>query len=226
MTARDYGKLRVGRWRETEWLKLSADAQWLYVFLVSQSTTDSAGVFPIQLSKWAKGASDMTVERVTAAARLLDAANFIVVDHDTEEGLIRTYIRDDRAGDNVFKGALSRAAQAQSPLLREVLLREIKENLHREFTDREAELITQLEATLSDHVSSATTPTPSTATTTPPFEDSQETVATEFEQRSPEKPERWCGYRELDGTPCGEFADGDYGLWCKYHETHWRTDAG
>jgi hypothetical protein len=226
MTARDYGKLRVGRWRETEWLKLSADAQWLYVFLISQSTTDSAGIFQIQITKWAKGASDMTVERVQAAARMLDDRNFIVVDHDTEEGLIRTYIRDHRAGGNILKHSLSCAAQAQSPLLREVLLGEIKENLHREFTDTEDKLVTQLEATLSNYVSSATATSPSTATTTPPFEDCPETVATEFERRSPDKPEKWCTYRDLDGSPCGKFADGQYGLWCKYHETHWREDAG
>jgi len=107
-----YGKLRIGCWRESDWVKLSADAQWLYEYLVSQPSTDSAGVFPIQISKWAKGAADMTVDRVKAAARMLDDRNFIVVDHDTAEGIIRTYIRDDHAGANVLKGALARAAQA------------------------------------------------------------------------------------------------------------------
>lgn len=142
-----YGKLRIDRWREAEWLKLTADAQWLYDYLVSQPTTDIAGVFPIQISKWAKGATDMTVDRVTAAAKLLEDRDYIVVDHDTEEGLLCNHIRDDWQGDKVFKGSLGRAAHAQSPVLRAVLLREIQD-LPRKFDDRERELISELEDTL------------------------------------------------------------------------------
>jgi hypothetical protein len=113
-SARQYGKLLKTNWREDAWTGLTADAQWLYAFLVSQPTTDSAGVFPIRISKWAKAATDMTAARVKAAATLLVDRGWIVVDHDTEEGLIRSYIRDDWAGDNIFKGALGRAVQAQS----------------------------------------------------------------------------------------------------------------
>jgi hypothetical protein len=95
--------------------------------VVSQPTTDTAGVFPIRLSKWAKGSPDMTKERVAAAAKLLVDTGWIAVDHDTEEGLLRNYIRDDWAGDLIFKGALARALLVQSMPLRAVLLSEIRE---------------------------------------------------------------------------------------------------
>jgi hypothetical protein len=146
MTARQYGKLQIQNWRDATWTTMTVDAQWLYAYLESQSSTNSAGVFPIQITKWARAAADMTKERVAAAAKLLHERRYIVVDQKTEEGLIRTHIRDDRAGENVFKGAIDIAAQTQSSLLRAVLLREIR-GLGRDFSTRELELIDALEST-------------------------------------------------------------------------------
>ena len=73
----------------------------------------------------------------------------IVPDHDTEEGLIRNYIRDDWAGDNIFKGALNRAVLAQSSLIRRCLFEEIQ-SLDRTFNDREQQLIQELAESLGD----------------------------------------------------------------------------
>jgi hypothetical protein len=147
--AREYGKLRKSRWRDDDWLKLSADAQWLYTYLLAQPSTDTAGVFPIQITKWAKGAADMTLDRVKAAAKMLSDADFIVVDHDTEEGLIGTYIRDDEAGGLIFTGALNRAVQAQSPILRRRLLEEVLD-LKRDMSPRDQQLIDELNTSLGD----------------------------------------------------------------------------
>lgn len=220
MTAREYAKLRIGRWREADWLKLTADAQWLYDFLASQPTTNSAGVFPIQRTKWAKGAADMTVERVTAAARMLDDRKFIVVDHDTEEGVIRSYIRDDAPCEKVLLGALRCAAQAQSPLLRLVLLNEARQldrTLGRTLSDRAAELITELEDTLSGFAPPPTSPPPSTATG--PIERHPKGNRNASESHYA----RRCEATNRDGSPCGNPADGVYGIWCKYHEEHGKT---
>lgn len=188
MSARQYGKLPIARWRKDDpWTQLDADAQWLYAYLLSQATTDGAGVFPIQISKWAKGAADMTVERVKTAAKQLVERGWIIVDHDTEEGLLRSYIRDDQAGDNIFKGQLNCALQAQSPMIRAALLREIRQ-LDRQFKDRELELIDTLEASIPSAINpvagTATTPSPSTATTTQPFDRLLDAVATPPERRS------------------------------------------
>jgi len=173
---REYGKLKKSRWRDDNWLKLSTDCQWLYTYLLSQPNTDTAGVFPIQLSKWAKASPDMTVERVKAAAKQLADADWIVPDHDTEEGLIRTYIADDEAGSLVFIGALNRALQAQSPVLRRRLLDEILK-LDRTFTDREQQRIDEL----ADSLDPPPSPSPSTATQS--FERPSKTVQRPFEDR-------------------------------------------
>ena len=136
--ARKYAKLLIAVWREEDWMKLPADAQWLYALLLSQPTLNTAGVLPIQLSKWSKGASDMTVERVTAAAKTLADCRFIVADHDTEEVLIRSFVRHDIASAGTPKmliGALNAALQVQSQHLRAALLGEFQrlDLEHRQF---------------------------------------------------------------------------------------------
>ena len=199
-SARQYGKLLKTSWREDSWTSLTADAQWLYAFLLSQPTTDSAGVFPIQITKWAKGAGDMTVERVTAAAKLLSERDWIVVDHDTEEGLIRNYIRDDWAGDNIFKGALGRAVQAQSPRLRAVLQYEIR-NLGRELKPEWLDLLGALESSIPPNFDYSsvppTTPSPSSTATTQPFKRRQNAVQTPLEPFGGS----FAEYRERSHTP-------------------------
>lgn len=153
MTARQYGKLPIRNWRDENWTAMSALAQWLYGYLESQSSTNSAGVFPVQVSKWTKAAADVipgvpiTKDVMAVVAKQLVGRRYIVVDHDTEEGVLRTHIRDDKAGENVFKGALDIAAQTQSAKLRAVLLREVR-SLDRSFSTRELELIDALEASI------------------------------------------------------------------------------
>jgi hypothetical protein len=151
MTARQYGKLLTSIWRDEDWRQLTADAQWLYEHLLSQPSLSTAGVLPIQLTKWAKGAADMTVERVKAAAKVLVDRRYIVVDHDTEEALVRSFIRHDASAvgtPKVLTGALNCALQVQSRQLRAVLLTEIR-RLDREMTSDQLQRIDALEASLS-----------------------------------------------------------------------------
>jgi hypothetical protein len=172
MSARRFGKTPMTRWAEKSWTDLTADAQWLYMHLMSQPTTDTAGVFPIRVTKWAKAAADMAVERVRAAARLLTERGWIAADGDTEEGLIRNYIRDDWAGDKIFIGALGRTLLCQSALLRAVLLHEI-ENLGRaikpDFREQVDSLITDLRESIPPDLDVEvlpTSPVPTSSATT------------------------------------------------------------
>jgi hypothetical protein len=129
MSGRQYGKLLTSIWRDDDYTQLDTDPQWLYEHLISQPNIDTAGIVPLQVTKWAKGAADMTVDRVKAAARVLTDARYIVVDFRTEEVLVRTYIRHDIAtagSPKVLKGALNCALRVQSRDLRAVLFSEIR----------------------------------------------------------------------------------------------------
>jgi hypothetical protein len=205
--ARQYGKLPRARWGELRWTGLSADAQWLYVYLVSQPTTDAAGVFPLRVSKWAKSARGMTKDRAQAAAKELVDSGWIAVDHDSEEGLIRNYIRDDWAGDNIFKGAIGRALLCQSTRLRAILLSELHW-LKAErpiIKDDQLTLIAELEQTLpadfdleSVVESELASPAPSSTATTQAFERRQNAVRTPFEHESETDSDDGDSYREFD----------------------------
>ena len=153
MTAgRQYGSIRTDIWRDDDWRALSVDAQWLYELLISQPTISTAGILPLQIAKWSRYAKGMTAKRVNAALNELIDADFVAVDSETEEVLVRTFIRHDaaRAGTgNVMLSALRCANITQSEDLRGVLLTEIH-RLERDWTPNQTELITALDESLSN----------------------------------------------------------------------------
>ena len=91
----EYGKLLSRIWSDPEFVALDARPQQLYCLLISYSTRNLAGVLPLTLKRWAKSTRDATIDNLTDALCDLAANEFIVIDWDTEEVLIRTYIRND-----------------------------------------------------------------------------------------------------------------------------------
>jgi hypothetical protein len=177
-----YGKIDKLLWADDQWRKLPLDAHALYAYLVSSPTTDTAGVFPVQLGRWAKAHSDCSVERITAAAKALFEGGWIAVDHDTEEGAIRRYIGDQiSAGSNVFYSALGRTLLVQSSVLRRTLLDEIRK-LDRVFTEREQTLIDKLARSCG-----AATATSSSIATEQPSDPRLNAVRTPLERRPTEE---------------------------------------
>lgn len=119
--ARTYAKLLLDTWdAESDFAGLSRDAQWLYWVLLSHPMTSSAGVLPLQPRKWARRASDATPETVAKALADLVADVKIIVDDDTEEVLIRTFVRHDGGANNpnLHKGIIAAIGGIESDLLR------------------------------------------------------------------------------------------------------------
>lgn len=107
--ARNYAQLRSSIWQNESFKnELDVDAQWLYFVLLSQPNINTAGVLPLQERRWARFAHGMTGPRVTAALERLNTYWYVVVDEDTEEVLVRTFIRHDGLWKqpNVLKSAL------------------------------------------------------------------------------------------------------------------------
>lgn len=124
----DYGKLLSRIWSDPEFTRLDAAAQQLYCLLISYSTRNYAGVLPLTLKRWAKSTSGATAESVTAALEQLAARRFIVIDWDTEELLVRTYVRNDEVyrQPNVMESARKSALSVDSPALRRALSEEFR----------------------------------------------------------------------------------------------------
>lgn len=124
----DYGKLLSRIWTDPDFTALPARAQQLYCLLISYSTRNYAGVLPMTLKRWAKCTSDSTTELIVDSLKALAAHDFIAVDWDSEEVLIRTYVRNDEVykQPNIMKSALKSASHLESEPLRWVLHDELK----------------------------------------------------------------------------------------------------
>ncbi len=121
--ARSHGRIDFGIWSNKAFRALSERAQRMYMVLFGQKDVNNAGVLPLMESRWAKYCDSMSVDDVRDALRQLEEARFVFVDEDTEELLIRSFIRGDGVvkQPNVFKNALKCAELVDSPKLREVL---------------------------------------------------------------------------------------------------------
>lgn len=93
--AREYGQLRHDIWNDDDWLDLTVPAQHLYMTLLSDPTLTYCGVTDWRPGKVAQRAAENTTAHTTIAAQELSYAYFIVVDEDSEEVLIRSYLRHD-----------------------------------------------------------------------------------------------------------------------------------
>ncbi|MGH3760277.1 hypothetical protein [Actinophytocola sp.] len=125
--ARDHARVELSIWDDPDFVVLSGEAQRLYLFLLSQRDLSYAGLVPMRLRRWAGRSATATVDAVTAALAELDAARFVVCDHDTEEVLVRSLIRRDGIykQPNVLAAALREAFEISSPVLRRALVDEL-----------------------------------------------------------------------------------------------------
>lgn len=125
--ARSFAQLQLRIWVDDEWTGLSIEAQHLYLLLLSQEDCGPSGLVPLRPRRWAKLTSNGEVDKTMAALDELDAAGFLVVDPETSEVLIRTFIRN---GENykhvrLLRTALNQAERVESPRIRSALGQEL-----------------------------------------------------------------------------------------------------
>lgn len=93
--ARDHARIKVSIWGDTDWRMLSSDSQWLYLYLLSSPTLNYAGVADWRPRRIAAMTGDGDSDYIEQAAYGLEQCGFIVVDRDTEEVAIRTFVKHD-----------------------------------------------------------------------------------------------------------------------------------
>jgi hypothetical protein len=116
-------------WDDDDWKARSPRGQWFYMLLLSQASLNRAGVIDLTSKRWARLASGPAVEQQIASAMdELEAANFIVVDRDTEELFVRSYMRGDgvEKQPNVLKAACRQALEVHSSTIRVALEAEMR----------------------------------------------------------------------------------------------------
>jgi hypothetical protein len=93
--ARDHARVKVGILNDPDFRALTDAEQNLYLRALIHPLTSNAGVVPYTARRWslyAKGSTPAAVRRTIAS---LEAKRYIVVDEDTEELLVRTFVRHD-----------------------------------------------------------------------------------------------------------------------------------
>lgn len=134
--ARTYAKVRIAIWADDDFRQLTDPAQALYFRLLTSPTLSLAGVAdwrPVRLAHLTRG---MTAQQLNNAASELAEALYVVVDEDTEEILLRSFIRHDgiMKYPNIATSMLKDYAAIFSPTLKGVVVHELR-RLHDEEPD-------------------------------------------------------------------------------------------
>lgn len=112
---RKYQQLRTDIATDIDFRSLGGNAQLLYHLLLTDPSLSYCGVLDWRPRRIAARVSDWDVDTVKTAARELEAARYIVIDEDTEETLIRSYLRNAGVLDSKNLGtACARAYHAVS----------------------------------------------------------------------------------------------------------------
>lgn len=125
--ARTYGRILTATWQDADWRDLPADAQHMYLLLVSQPDISPCGVLPFLPRRWAAMAGDLTEVDVQSRVTSLAAKRFVLLDEETGELAIRSYVRHDGGLTNVkMRGAIKNAlVEIHSSVIRSAIEAEI-----------------------------------------------------------------------------------------------------
>lgn len=125
--ARGHGRILTSAWEDDDFLDLDEREQRLYLFFISQPNLNHAGLLDLTLRRWARKARGLTVAELEKRIGRLEESNFVVVDDDTEELLIRSFIRNDGVWrmPKVMGAAVSGALEISSRKLQQALLAEM-----------------------------------------------------------------------------------------------------
>lgn len=102
--ARDHSRIKLSIWDDDDFLALRASEQHAYFVLKSHKGLSRCGVVTYVPSHFKRLASDLTAAKFTAAVKGLRSARFVVVDDETQELLVRSYVRHDGVFDRENMG--------------------------------------------------------------------------------------------------------------------------
>jgi hypothetical protein len=110
-------------WTDPGWRKLTVGAQWLYMALLGQPKLSLCGLLVMQPKRWVQFAEGADVGPWLDE---LQEADWVLVDDDTDEVLIRSFVMTDVAKTsmpvNMLKGLWSSWQAIESPELRQAVV--------------------------------------------------------------------------------------------------------
>lgn len=125
--AREHARFQTSIWIDDDFLDLSKDAQHLYFVIVSQMKLTFCGVLDWHPGRVAQLAAGWSKDEVNEAATELSERLYLVFDEDTDEVLVRSFIRSDGllTSPNISKAMYRAFSQVSSRTLRGVIVHEL-----------------------------------------------------------------------------------------------------
>lgn len=125
--ARSYAPVLVSVWGDDDWRRLSVEAQRVYLLALSQPGVTYAGVVAYTAKRWARMAADTGPGDIERAVHELEAARFVIVDEETEELFIRSFVRHNGVlAQPQLRKSMQRAyGDILSPAIRKAFLTEL-----------------------------------------------------------------------------------------------------
>lgn len=98
--ASDHARVKRSIWQDPDFVALSPDAQRTYLLLLSQQKLTFCGTLDYLPQRWARLGRDVTAEDVERSVVELEQQRYVIVDRDTQELLIRSWVRHDGVCDS------------------------------------------------------------------------------------------------------------------------------
>lgn len=102
--ARDHARVKTRIWEDSDFIALRMAEQHLYLALMSNKGLSRCGVIDYIPHRFERLACDLTPTKFKAAVSGLRAARFVLLDEQTQELLLRSYVRHDGVLDRVNMG--------------------------------------------------------------------------------------------------------------------------
>lgn len=130
MAGRTYGRISVDIWQDMADAELGRDARQLFPVLVGQKKLSLCGALDLRIKVWAKHTL-MNTSEVEAALLELERAGWIAVDWDTDEMVLRGFVKHDLQVNNskIVLGMWRALDRLESETLREVVLGNLPDSL-------------------------------------------------------------------------------------------------
>ncbi|ALF01248.1 replication initiation protein [Arthrobacter phage Brent] len=97
---RKYGKIKLSAQSDPDWRALSHTAQWLYWALIGSEALTACGSMDYKPKHLQALSPTMNTAGVDAAMDELRARKFVVLDEETDELILRSFIRNDEVVPN------------------------------------------------------------------------------------------------------------------------------
>ncbi|WP_159067402.1 hypothetical protein [Gordonia iterans] len=127
-TGKDFAAVNVAIWGDDDFLDLTIDEQMLFMRLWTSPGLTYCGAGDWHPGRLAQSATDWTRERIERAAAGLSRGRFLIIDTDTDEFLLRSWIRHDGLWKtpNMAVSMANARADLASRTLRAVVVHEVR----------------------------------------------------------------------------------------------------